>query len=224
MDLVRLLILQTWPQIAREWLRSRGDPASEKTFWNDTLGKPYEAKGEGRPPEELAARAAKSHYARGEVPKGALILTLGVDCQLDRCEWQVIGHGEHCRKFVIDVGTIGKHISEPDAQRNLDLLLQRRWTNFRGRQLEISLAAIDAGYSTDDVLAYARRHSSSKVIAVRGVAGDATPRLARVSGSGARRKGRQTDMLQPQSFTVGTYSLKAYALPRYLRRPPRKGS
>ena len=115
--------LQTWPQIAREWLRSRGDPASEKTFWNDTLGKPYEAKGEGRPPEELAARAAKSHYARGEVPKGALILTLGVDCQLDRCEWQVIAHGEHNRKFVIDVGTIGKHISEPDAQHNLDLLL-----------------------------------------------------------------------------------------------------
>ena len=200
--------LQTWPQIAREWLRSRGDPASEKTFWNDTLGKPYEAKGEGRPPEELAARAAKSHYARGEVPKGALILTLGVDCQLDRCEWQVIGHGEHYRKFVIDVGTIGKHISEPDAQRNLDLLLQRRWTNFRGRQLEISLAAIDAGYSTDDVLAYARRHSSSKVIAVRGVAGDATPRLARVQ----RERSEKTGTVLRYSrrfFNVGTYSLKA---------------
>jgi phage terminase large subunit GpA-like protein len=78
--------LQTWPQIAREWRRSRGDPASEKTFTNDVLGKPYEAKGEGRPPEELAARAAQSHYERGSVPQGALILTAGIDCQLDRVE------------------------------------------------------------------------------------------------------------------------------------------
>jgi phage terminase large subunit GpA-like protein len=36
--------LQTWPQIAREWLRAQGDPASEKTFWNDTLGLAYEAR------------------------------------------------------------------------------------------------------------------------------------------------------------------------------------
>ena len=139
--------LQTWGQIAREWLRARGDPASEKTFWNDTLGKAYEAKGEGRPPEELAARAAKSHYERGAVPQGALILTLGIDCQLDRCEWVLLGHGEHYKRFVIDCGTIGKHISEPDAQRNIDLLLARKSPNFCGREIGISLAAIDANYS-----------------------------------------------------------------------------
>jgi phage terminase large subunit GpA-like protein len=31
--------LQSWGQIAREYLRAKGDPASEKTFWNDALGK-----------------------------------------------------------------------------------------------------------------------------------------------------------------------------------------
>jgi phage terminase large subunit GpA-like protein len=78
--------LQSWEQIAREWFRARGDPASEKVFWNGTLGKPYEMRGEvGRPWEELKARASRSHYHRGQVPQGALVLTLGVDCQLD---WQ----------------------------------------------------------------------------------------------------------------------------------------
>ena len=99
-----------------------GDPAAEKTFWND-VRKGLSAKGEGRPPEELAARAAKNPTPEARFLKGALVLTLGIDCQLDRCEWQVIGHGEHYRKFVIDVGTIGKTCREPDAQRNLDLLL-----------------------------------------------------------------------------------------------------
>ena len=199
--------LQTWPQIAREWLRSRGDPASEKTFWNDTLGKPYEAKGEGRPPEELAARAAKSHYDRGSAPQGALILTLGIDCQLDRCEWQVLGHGEHYRRFVIDCGTIGKHISEPDSQRNLDLLLTRKWPNFCGRQIGISLGAIDAGYSTDDVLDYCRRHSPSRLIAVRGVPGDAVPRLAKVQRERDAKRGTLLRYSR-RFFNIGIYQFK----------------
>jgi phage terminase large subunit GpA-like protein len=158
-------VLQSWTRIAAEWMRAQGDGSAEQTFSTDTLGVAYEPKGEARPPYELAARASRSHYARGEVPEGALILTLGIDVQLDRCEWQLLGHGEHYQRFVVDVGVIGKHISEPDAHRNLDLLLQRRWRNFRGRELAISMTAIDAGYSTDDVLGYCNRHSSGKVIA-----------------------------------------------------------
>ena len=128
-------LLQSWEQIAREWIKARGDPASEKTFWNDTLGKAYETRGDGRPWEELAARAAKAGYARGQVPTGALKLMLGIDCQSDRIEWQLVGFGrEYCR-YVIDYGMIGKHISEPDCQRNLDLLLARKWPNSFGHEL-----------------------------------------------------------------------------------------
>jgi phage terminase large subunit GpA-like protein len=173
--------LQSWPQIAREWLKARGDPAGEKTFYNDALGKAYETRGDGRPFEELRDRALKSDYARGTVPKGALLIFLGIDCQLDRCEWVLLGVGERYRRFVIDIGTIGKHISEPDAQRHLDQLLDRRWPNCVGKQLSISLTAIDANYATDDVLAYARRYPSSRLIAVRGVSGDAAPRISRIA-------------------------------------------
>ena len=173
--------LQSWPQIAREWLKARGDPAGEKTFYNDALGKAYETRGDGRPWEELRDRALKSHYARGEVPKGCLLLFLGCDCQLDRIEWVLLGVGERYRRFVIDIGTIGKHISEPDAQRHLDKLLDRQWPNCVSRQLSISLTAIDANYATDDVLQFARRYSSSRLIAVRGVSGDAAPRISRIA-------------------------------------------
>lgn len=201
-------VLQSWPRIAAEWVRAQGDGAAEQVFTTDTLGKAYQPKGEARPPAELAARAARSHYSRGEVPQGCLVLTLGVDVQLDRCEWVLLGHGEHFQKFVIDIGTVGRHISEPDAQRNLDLLLERRWANFRGRELEISLTAIDAGYSADDVLAYARRYSPSKVIAVRGVPGDATPRLANVQRERAEKTGTVLKFSR-RFFNVGIYTLKA---------------
>jgi phage terminase large subunit GpA-like protein len=200
--------LQSWPQIAREWLRAQGDPASEKTFSNDTLGLAYEPKGEARPPHELAARASRSHYSRGEIPEGALVLTLGIDVQLDRCEWQVIGHGEHYRKFVIDVGTIGRHVSEPDCQRNIDLLLQRKWRNFRGRPMGISLAAIDAGWSTDDVLAFAHRYPPTKLIAIRGVPGDNTPRIARVQRERSEKTGTVLKFSK-RFYNIGVYSFKS---------------
>jgi len=173
-------LLQSWEQIAREWLKAKGDPASEKTFWNDTLGKAYETRGDGRPWEELAARAKHSNYQRGHVPKGALLLMIGIDCQGNRVEWQLVGFGPEYRRYVVDYGTIGKHISEPDCRRNLDLLLTRKWLNFRGREMGISLAAIDANYATDDVLAYARRYPPHRLIAVRGAHGDAAPRIAKV--------------------------------------------
>jgi phage terminase large subunit GpA-like protein len=173
--------LQSWPQIAREWLKARGDSAGEKTFYNDALGRAFETRSDGRPWEELRDRALKSDYVRGTVPKGCLRLFLGIDAQLDRCEFVLLGVGERYRRYIIDCGTIGKHISEPDAQRHLDQLLDRRWPNCVGRQLPISLTAIDANYATDDVLAYARRYPSSRLIAVRGVSGDSAPRISRIA-------------------------------------------
>jgi phage terminase large subunit GpA-like protein len=201
-------VLQSWTRIAAEWTRAQGDGSAEQTFWTDTLGLAYEPKGEARPPHELAARASRSHYSRGEVPEGALVLTLGIDCQLDRCEWQLIGHGEHYRKFVIDIGTIGKHISEPDAQRNIDLLLQRRWTNFRGRQIGLSLTGIDANWSTDDVLAFAHRYPPSKLIAIRGVPGDNTPRIARVQRERSEKTGTILKFSK-RFYNIGVYSFKS---------------
>ena len=94
--------LQSFARIASEWLKARGDPASEKTFINDAVGKAYRAQGEARPWEELRDRANESHYVRGNVPAGALLLMLGMDCQHDRVEWQLVGFGRDYRRYVVD--------------------------------------------------------------------------------------------------------------------------
>ncbi|MGA2638442.1 phage terminase large subunit family protein [Methylocella sp.] len=181
--------LQSWEQIAREWLKARGDPDAEKTFSTDTLGLAWEAKGTGRPWKELATRAAISHYERGVVPQGALVLTLGVDCQLDRVEWQLVGFGREYRRFVVDYGVIERHIAEPDCQRNLDLLLERKWPDFRGADRGIMAAAIDGNYSTDDVLLWARKWPANRLIVVRGLASDAAPRIAKVQRERDEKRG-----------------------------------
>jgi len=55
--------------------------------------------------------------------------------------------------------------------------------------MNITLAALDSNYSTDDCLAYARRHPASKLIAVRGMHGDAAPRISRIQRERNEKKG-----------------------------------
>jgi len=67
--------------------------------------------------------------------------------------------------------------------------MDRQWLNYCGRSIGVSLAAIDAGFSTDDVLNYARRYAPSKLIAVRGAQGDLAPRIAKVQRERDEKRG-----------------------------------
>jgi phage terminase large subunit GpA-like protein len=67
-------------------------------------------------------------------------------------------------------------------------LLKCKWTNAYGRELGISLTAIDANYSTDDVIAFASRYPY-KLAAIPGAHGDSAPRIARVERERDEKRG-----------------------------------
>ena len=199
--------LQSWSRIAREWLRAKGDAGAEQTFITDTVGQAYRAQGESPPWESLRDRGAQSSYVRGNVPRGALLLMIGMDCQQDRVEWQLVGFGEHYKRFIIDYGIVDGHISDVNCQRNLDLVLAKRWKNVAGREIGVDFAAIDGNAWVEDVWSFARRHPSNKLIMTRGRGDDAAPRLALVK----LERNQKTGLLLPYSkrfFNVGVSGLK----------------
>ena len=198
--------LQSWTQIALEWLKAKGDPAAEQVFLNDTVGQAYRAQGESPPWEGLRDRAAGSHYDRGTVPKGALMLTLGIDCQGDRTEWQLVGWGRDFRRFVVDYGVVPFHISDGRCQALLSGLLVQTWPNAAGRRVGIELAAIDGNAYTEDVWGWARKHPSNQVIMVRGANQETAPVLARVK----RERDKNGNLLKYQSrfYNFGASVLK----------------
>lgn len=183
-------VLQSFERIAREWLKAKGDSAAEQTFLNDTAGRAYKAQGEAPPWEKLRDRASQAHYPRGRIPAGALITSLGIDCQADRVEWQFVGFGREFRRFVVDYGVIPGHISDKTCQERLDALLKQEWLNFAGRKIGVDIAAIDGNAWTEDVWGWARRHPHSKLIMVRGRGEDSAPRLARVKKERNERTGK----------------------------------
>lgn len=172
--------LQSWARIAREWLNVRGDSAAEQTFLNDTAGKAHHSKGEAPPWEKLRDRAGQSTYVKGIVPSGYLVLALGIDCQADRVEWQLVGFGRDFRRAVVDYGIIPGHISDDTCRTMLDALLSQTWLNEAGGRVGIDRAAIDGNAWTEDVWDWAKRHPRSRVIMVRGRGEDHAPRIARV--------------------------------------------
>jgi phage terminase large subunit GpA-like protein len=182
--------LQSFERIARSWLKARGDPASEQTFFNDVVGRAYRTLGEAPPWEALRDRASKSAYARGTVPAGFVIVTIGVDCQGDRVEYQVVGWGRDYRRAVIEYGVFPGHVSTKECREFLDGLVKQEWKNAYGQKLNVDLLAIDGNAWTEDVWGWAKRHLTSKVMMVRGVGSETAPLLARVKKERSSKTGK----------------------------------
>ncbi len=184
--------LESWENIARAWLRvkdtgvegadndnGRGR-AAEQVFLNDYAGIALEIGDAVVDWQTLRDRAeVPDATRRGIVPPGAVFLTLGIDVQADRVEWQLVGWGRHQWRFVIDRGVIdgansepGKtntgFVTEPAMMAAMDRLASRSWPDVLGNRRGIDRIAIDGNAWTEDVWEWARRHPAGKVMMVRG--------------------------------------------------------
>ena len=176
----------SWESIARAWFSAKGNPADEQVFLNDQLGMAFEAKGEAPPWEEIRDRAQASQMTSQReqgsivVVQWCSVLTVGIDVQKDRVEWQVVAWGRDYRRHVVEVGVITGHISEAHTQGGLDELLKMQWKHASGNMLKLDMAAIDGNAWTEDVWGWAKRHPASKLIMVRGVGSEQAPLIQRV--------------------------------------------
>lgn len=134
---------------AAEQLREK---AWEHTLINDVVGQAYEAAGESPPWRELRDCALGSDYARGQIPAGAVILTLGVDVQDERCEWHLDGWDQDLRRYVLDYGVVPCYIGEQETHKELDAVVDQTWVNAYGYRLELDMTAIDGNAYAAEVL------------------------------------------------------------------------
>ncbi|ORE94112.1 terminase GpA [Stappia sp. 22II-S9-Z10] len=172
--------LMSWERIAREWIDAKGDAASEQVFLNDVVGRAYDAAGSAPDHSALMDRAASSSRPRGVVPAGYVVLTLGLDCQDNRVEWQLVGWDRYRRRAVVDHGVVDGHIGTPTTWPRLDAVVSGEWRTEGGGRLAADRCAIDGNAWTEDVWAWAKRHPVSRVIMVRGANSDNAALIAKV--------------------------------------------
>ena len=169
-----------WESIAYKFLSSKDDPAALQTFYNTVLGEWWEDRGGTIDNEDAMARREDYGTCEDgspvELPEGVLVLTCGVDCQNDRLEYEVVGHGFYGETWGIKKGVcLGDPNTETPWQR-LDDVIDHTYKFKDGKGLKLSMTFVDSGgLRTQDVYAQCRARLGKRVFAIKGQGGDGVP-------------------------------------------------
>lgn len=170
--LISLHANASWAKLAAEFVRAKGDPELLQTFVNTLLGQGWRSDGDELAEDELAARAEP--FSLDAVPEEALVLTVGADVQHDRIEVTFIGWTEAGAGLVLGHRVIWGQWDAEETWVELDELLLTRFRHALGGRISVDAVAIDAGDGTtmERVTAFARPRTGSKVLAIKGAAGN----------------------------------------------------
>ena len=164
----------SWEKVVLEFLESKKQVETLKTWVNTSLGETWEE--EGLTIDDAALISRKEEYA-SEVPAGVAVLTAGVDVQDDRILVAVKGWGRGEESWLIDWITIlGKPDTDPKVWSDLDSILSKEWVHELGMTLRIASACIDSGgHATKQVYDFCRPKWNRRVYAIKGQPGSAHP-------------------------------------------------
>lgn len=142
---------------ARE-AQKAGDNSKMHAWINTTLGEQVlAAGGEGVEAEALLSRV---EVYPAPVPKGACILTMGVDTQDDRLEALVIGWGPGEESWLVDYHRLSGDPTYPAPWLALDEVLARTYRREGGGALRIAASCLDtAGHRTTQAYDYVAKHA-----------------------------------------------------------------
>jgi phage terminase large subunit GpA-like protein len=158
----------SWEHIARAWEAASTDEA-KRSFKNSVLGETWIETGEAPDWQRLYER--RENWQIETVPHGGLFLTAGADVQKDRIEVDIWAWGRGLESWLVDHIVIDggpEHAATWDA---LALVLGRTWLHAGGTQLGLAKLAIDTGYESPAVYAWARRMGHAQVAPIKGVEG-----------------------------------------------------
>ena len=162
-----------WKAECKKFLDSKDDPEMLKTFYNLELGLPFEYRDTTAVPEAMFLR--REHY-RAEVPAGVLVLTMGVDTQENRLEYEVKGWGRDEESWGIQYGVIPGRADEESTWKMVDELLDREWRMENGKTMRIAVTFMDAGgHYWDAVMEHCYQRRAKRMYPIKGDNKDVGP-------------------------------------------------
>lgn len=159
-----------WKDIVRKFLKARKDPEKLKVVYNTIFGELWEVHTNNGLDEALYKR--REHYD-AEVPNGVLLLTMGVDTQDNRLEYEVVGWDRSGQSWGISRGIIPGRADAPGVWEEIDLLLAREWKLKNGMKMRVLATFVDSGgHFTTDVYKECAKRQAKRVWAIKGEQGE----------------------------------------------------
>ncbi len=174
-----------------------------QTFVNVSLAETWEEHGEKVNPSGLMARVEPFHE---KIPEGGLVLTVGIDMQIDRLELELVAWGFGEESWSMDYRVLWGDPLHGDVWDDLDDYLDTQWVHESGYELPIAAACLDTGGSsgyTQSAYDYVKRKRVRRVFAIKGVGGWGRPIVASPSRKRSGPKQRKVDL-----FAIGVDEAK----------------
>lgn len=176
-----------WKDIVWKFLKAHKDPEKLKTFYNTILGETWEIHTNSGLDEALYKR--REHYD-AEVPTGVLLLTMGIDTQDNRLEYEVVGWDRNGQSWGISRGVIPGRADAPGVWEEVDALLDREWKLANGMKMRILATFIDSGgHFTSAIYKECAKRASKRIWPIKGEKGEGKPEcrpMKRGQGDGAK--------------------------------------
>lgn len=186
----------TLPNIAFEFMRSKGNPDRMQVFVNTVLGETYEDRSQKVDEQSLLNR--KEKYV--SIPHGGVVLTCGVDVQDDRIEGEVVAWGKDDESWSIEYFVIYGNLATAAPWDDLYDKLSNKYKHAAGIELKISCTCIDSGgHYTSHVYRFCAKHQSERIYAVKGSSTIGQPIIS---------KGSRNNKYGCMLFLVGTDTAK----------------
>lgn len=162
-----------WTTIVLRYLQARGDTKKMKTVYNTIFGELWEDRGGLADEDEYLAR--REEY-KAELPEGVLVLTMGVDVQDDRLEYEVVGWGLRKENWGIKRGVLMGRPDDPTVWEMLDDIIRHVYRYEDGKGLRISITFVDdGGHFTQEVRLRCAQRIGWRVFDCKGYGGDGKP-------------------------------------------------
>jgi phage terminase large subunit GpA-like protein len=166
--------MYSWRDSVARFLRAQGKPSRLRVWVNQDLGETWKDKGDA--PDWQRLHELRERYPIGVVPRGAYVLTCGVDVQQDRFEWEVVAWGPGLESWSVEYVVRPCDPKKGESYAELDRLLLREWPHEDGPPSRLAGLGIDTGYEAQKVYAWARRFKrSSRVFCLKGRTGTHVP-------------------------------------------------
>lgn len=161
---------KTWKEIVEDFLEAKkGGKETLKVWVNTSLGETWEEKGTGVEYETLLDR--REEYGC-EVPNEVAVLTVGVDTQDNRLEYEIVGWGPGDESWGIEYGILMGDPGQDFVWKALDDVLSSDYVREDGQIMKIMSTCVDSGgHHTDSVYKYCKTRELDRVWAIKGQGG-----------------------------------------------------
>lgn len=200
----------SWREIRDFFLDAKKDPLKLKVFVNTILGEPWEEEGDRVDAEHLFYR--RENWER-PIPPEVCFVTLGVDVQDDRFEWQISGWGADEEHFSLGYRRL---YARTDQAESWDLLYEQLTRPISGdpHSFMPRVICIDSGHRADDVYKLCRK-APRVMIPVKGAS---DPKAAMVDFPRRRSK-----KLRVYLSIIGVGQIKTLLYARFLNTESPEG-